>query len=133
MIRQSRCFERNGALEQVKENIAAAENAAPGILSEKELALYSRVRDMYWKRIIAPCTGCEYCMPCPQGVNIPENLNVLNELYMFDNFAESKRAYEFLPKESRAEQCINCGTCLPKCPQKIQIPDHMSELTNRLA
>ncbi|MBP8964776.1 MAG: aldo/keto reductase [Flexilinea sp.] len=122
-----------GALEQVKENIAAAENAAPGILSEKELALYSRVRDMYWKRIIAPCTGCEYCMPCPQGVNIPENLNVLNELYMFDNFAESKRAYEFLPKESRAEQCINCGTCLTKCPQKIQIPDHMSELTNRMA
>ncbi len=103
MIRQSRWFERNGALEQVKET-SPQRKTRTGHFVRKKAALYSRVQDMYWKRIIAPCTGCEYCMPCPHGVNIPENLNVLNELYMFDNFAESKRAYEFLPKEARAEQ-----------------------------
>lgn len=122
-----------GTLDQVKENIAAADASAAGILSEKEIKIYDQVRESYWSKIVAPCTDCKYCMPCPQGVNIPENLNVINELAMFKNKSLSRKNYEFLPHASRADECVSCGDCLSKCPQHIEIPDHMSDLVNQLS
>ena len=55
----------------IEENLRVAGEALPGSLTEKELALAARVRDAYRKQVKVGCTGCHYCLPCPQGVNIP--------------------------------------------------------------
>jgi predicted aldo/keto reductase-like oxidoreductase len=120
-----------GALEQVKENQPAAENALRVFLSEKELALYSRVRDMYLETDYRTCTGCDI-VALPQGVNIPENSQCFNELYMFDNLRKASVLMNFLPKESRAEQCINCGHA---CQSVLKNSNSGSyeRMTNRMA
>ncbi len=119
-------------LDQVKENVAIAAQSAPNSLSQAELTLYAEVRQAYRRRITANCTGCRYCLPCPQGVNIPENLDVLNDLAMFEDLSSSRTNYLFLKEFSRAENCVRCGECLEKCPQHIAIPDHMDDLARKM-
>ena len=68
------------------------------------------------------CTGCGYCMPCPNGVNIPRNLLLYNELNMYGETQQPYRVYNgvFSPAE-RADNCIECGECEDKCPQHLPI------------
>jgi len=62
------------AMVQVEENVASADASGPGTLTEEELALIEQVREKYRQFCPIPCTQCRYCMPCPNGVNIPRNL-----------------------------------------------------------
>jgi predicted aldo/keto reductase-like oxidoreductase len=64
---------------QVRENINSAEASAVGLLDDKELELVRQVRRSYEKLAPIPCTRCGYCMPCPHGVNIPQNLRIYNQ------------------------------------------------------
>ena len=59
-------------LQQVKENIMSADNSEPNSLTKEELLFIDKLRNYYNKKIKVPCTNCKYCMPCPEGVNIPE-------------------------------------------------------------
>ena len=63
-------------IRHVEENLAFASRSQPGLLSAEELATVARVRDLYRELSLIPCTACRYCMPCPQGVAIPELLAV---------------------------------------------------------
>lgn len=90
-----------------------------------------------------PCTGCEYCMPCPYGVNIPGNFAFYNKA-LNDNILPpvdkkaadyAKRSKEFVeaykkavPAKSSATACMSCNACVSKCPQRIKIPDNMDKL-----
>jgi hypothetical protein len=70
------------------------------------------------------CTGCRYCLPCPEGVNIPEIISLYNEYYMKDKDDEIKKKYwEHITKESQAKRCARCGTCEELCPQKLTVRD----------
>jgi predicted aldo/keto reductase-like oxidoreductase len=64
-------------------------------------------------------------MPCPSGVNIPEVFEVYNDLRMFGDEQRSGMFYAWLDEKERADQCIECGECLEKCPQHIEIPEWM--------
>lgn len=121
-----------GTLDQVKENVASADASEAASLSEQELSLYSEAREAYWKRTAVPCTGCEYCMPCPEGVNIPANLNLINDLSMFGDISLIKGSYDSLEPAERAENCVSCGTCMEKCPQHIQIPVHLQAFVEKM-
>ncbi len=114
------------SLQQVRENIKLSKKAKVGVLSESQLRLYDRVRKAYLSRIPYLCSECRYCMPCPHGVSIPANLGQYAEAMMFENFASNKHDYlSLIPKEARADKCIQCGECLSKCPQHIDIPKLM--------
>jgi len=114
--------------EQVQENIAGAGRSGPGTLTEEELALYPRVRKAYEALCPIPCTGCKYCLPCPNGVNIPEVFELYNDAIMYGNADRSRMAYNnFLSEGERANLCIECGECLEKCPQQIEIPDWLKK------
>jgi len=112
-------------MEQVKENVASAEVSGPNKLTEEELALIARVRERYRELCPIPCTKCEYCMPCPNGVNIPRNFEIFNEGVMYNRIEDARRMYERLPEEERASACVQCLQCEELCPQQIPISEWM--------
>jgi predicted aldo/keto reductase-like oxidoreductase len=123
------------AMQHVEENVASADVSGVGTLTADELALYDQVRRKYKELIAIPCTSCGYCMPCPQGVDIPGNFGSYNEGIMFDKPEASRGHYGWLKfayeeqgifdHDIRAAQCIQCGECETKCPQGIPISEWM--------
>ena len=119
-------------MQQVEENLASADRSGPGTLTADELALIDRVREAYRALSPVPCTDCKYCLPCPNGVDIPEILRIYNEAQMFD-VPTARMFYSWMDKEHRADQCIECGECEAKCPQHIAIPDWLKKAHELLA
>ena len=115
------------AMSHVKENVASADASGVGTLTEEELALYERVRATYKELTIIPCTQCAYCMPCPNGVNIPRNLRTYNEGNIYDKVEAARGTYRWLSEDQKAgaDACIQCGECEEKCPQGIPISEWM--------
>ncbi len=116
-----------GTLEQVQENIASASKSGVGSLLTDELALIDQARVAITAQSPIPCTACEYCLPCPNDVNIPRNFEIYNQAAMYEDIKGSRYAYKnFMREEQRASQCIQCGECLSKCPQEIEIPSWLA-------
>jgi predicted aldo/keto reductase-like oxidoreductase len=110
----------------VEENVASAGVSDVGLLSADELALFDQVRKKYKELCPIPCTKCGYCMPCPNGVDIPRNFAVYNEGVMYDKADRAREGYTvWTPEEKRASQCIQCRECEEKCPQSIVISEWM--------
>jgi predicted aldo/keto reductase-like oxidoreductase len=127
-----------GNIEQVKDNIRYVEDALPGSLSKADLSVIDRLKETYLRKLHVLCTNCQYCMPCPEGVNIPENFNLINHasweggvqpwMKKWYNEMEDTNVSTDWHGKGSAGRCIGCGECLDKCPQKIDIPDEMIEV-----
>ncbi len=116
-------------LEQVKQNIEFASRSGVGLLTEEDLKLVARVHAAYKKLRPIPCTKCGYCMPCPNGVDIPWNFEVYNNGVAYNSMGASKWAYNNnIPVEKRASACVGCRSCEEKCPQKIKISEWMRRI-----
>jgi len=115
-------------MQQVEENINAADSAQDTLTAE-ELVLYDRVKAVYDQRIKVNCTGCGYCMPCPEGINIPANFSAYNQAYIFEN----RMAGRMIPAAQRAEACKECGQCEDLCPQKLPIRDLLKDVAGEFA
>jgi predicted aldo/keto reductase-like oxidoreductase len=114
-------------LEQARENIQSADRSGPAVLTKKETQLINRVASKYKQFGFVGCTSCKYCLPCPEGVNIPKIISLYNEYYMKDRDDEVKKKYwEHITKESQAKRCARCGKCEELCPQKLAIRDVLS-------
>ena len=111
------------AMQHVTENIASAENARINSLTEPELALIDRVRTKYQEICPVPCTRCEYCLPCPNEVNIPRLFELLNHGVMYNELERARKQYQELPETTRADMCIQCLQCESLCPQGIPISE----------
>jgi predicted aldo/keto reductase-like oxidoreductase len=124
--------------EQVAENITAAETALPGSMKTSELAAVKKVAASYRSLMKVPCTGCQYCMPCPSGLNIPANFKIYNDYYMFGGEQKSRGTYAMMlmggltGKRSDASLCIECKKCLERCPQHIAIPEQLKSVSQDL-
>ena len=102
-------------MEQVVENIKIAQDGKAQSLTDNELNLYINIKKSYNNKIHAGCTGCNYCMPCKMGVDIPLNLNLLNDVYIYKNLDKPLGNYTFLKaKRMSASFCSECGECLEK-------------------
>jgi predicted aldo/keto reductase-like oxidoreductase len=111
-------------LEQLKDNleIFSKSDAVPHNLNDDEKKLIVQVRERYLSLKSIPCTGCEYCLPCPQGVNIPQVFGKYNDGVMFGTFEPARRSYSFQTRgNSDASRCVECAACEKKCPQHIGI------------
>ena len=125
---------------QVEENLKTANKAYPNSLTEAELQLVKRVEQKYRQLTKIGCTGCQYCMPCPSGVNIPECFDIYNNLHMFGNVDGAKflyairmsRAFTDTEPGGFASMCIECGQCMEKCPQSLEIPDLLKAVAEEL-
>lgn len=116
------------SIEQVKENLDIADRLHANSLTELEIKTIEAVRDAYNERIKVPCTQCKYCMPCPQGVEIPRSFTLFNRASIFDAFDRLRDQYNGASIEGRASNCIACGECEPKCPQNINIIESLQEV-----
>jgi predicted aldo/keto reductase-like oxidoreductase len=122
------------AMNQVEENLKYADGSRVGAFGEAERALIERAREMYRARTVIPCTKCNYCMPCPNGLYIPANFEFFNYAHLFDDVAGARFKYQvFLTEEQRSGSCIACGICEDACPQKIPISEWMPKVTALLA
>lgn len=110
-------------LEQVKQNIESACRSGVDLLDDEERELVRRVRDKYRELSPIPCTKCGYCLPCPNGVNIPLNFELYNSATLFQGSSKvlCRNLYHGLPASERAQACEECGTCEERCPQHLEI------------
>ena len=115
------------AMQHVEENLACADKSGVGTLTDDDLSLISQVRDSYIKLSPIPCTNCQYCMPCPNGVNIPTIFGRYNEGYIYDDHRVARMRYRQLPREEQADQCAECLECEEKCPQDIPISEWLKK------
>lgn len=116
-------------MEQVEDNIKTFNNFKP--LNEEEQNIIKRVRREILDLSKVDCTSCNYCMPCPQGVDIPGNFGLYNGYSMYENDGYTKWAYGNIEKaEKAATVCTECGECIPKCPQQIDIPTDLKNMTS---
>ena len=116
--------------EQLKENIATYEKANP--LTESEWnTLQSVAAEMLGN--ITPCTGCRYCTEyCPQGLNIPELLELYNEHKFSGGGFIAPMRISRLPDDKKPSACLQCRACEAVCPQNIRIADAFVDFTERL-
>lgn len=115
-------------LDQVKANISAMKKFGINNLNEEQKKIYERVREKFLEYTKVNCSACGYCMPCPQGVNIPGIFEIYNESIMFNNKEASINLYNLFYKDSGADKCVACGACEAQCPQNIQIIDTLREV-----
>jgi len=126
---------------QLKENVATFSSFKPFDEADNEFMM--KVADLYNSNTHINCTGCEYCMPCPNGVNIPGNFRVFNttsdELNIPDpnnqdeDYNKKKKIFltrykKDLEDGTRADACTKCNVCVEKCPQRIRIPNELQSI-----
>jgi predicted aldo/keto reductase-like oxidoreductase len=117
------------AMEHVHDNVATMENFKP--LSDAERETLTKAVLAYRTAGAVPCTGCRYCMDCPQGVDIPQNLAVYNN-YLFKKVRNMpgysfgfNMEYDRIGEEKQSHNCVACRQCEEKCPQHIEISRQM--------
>jgi predicted aldo/keto reductase-like oxidoreductase len=111
------------SIEQLKENLAIFEEAQPNVLSDADRALIDDIRACYRAQNSIDCTACEYCLPCPSGVAIPEIFRMYNNNVLTGSPFVDKLVYSgsYLTKGRGADQCVECASCEESCPQSLPI------------
>jgi uncharacterized protein len=124
-----------GNMQMVEDNVRVASNESS--LTNEEVRIVTASMEEHKKLAELYCTGCNYCMPCPNEVNIPLNFQMMNyhRVYGLTDYAKSEYnkigKVDWL-KGKKADQCIQCGICEEKCPQKIQIRKQLADVTKAL-
>jgi hypothetical protein len=122
-------------MEQVQQNVASAARSGVGLLTARERELIGKLRQIYEKQHPISCTNCRYCLPCPNGVDIPLNLRLYNDakIYGQNGFVLNRNLYRMLPASSQAGSCKACQECEPKCPQQLPIPSWLERINKEFA
>lgn len=120
--------------EQVQDNLRIFKDADFNVMTQEEKDMMTKVRETYEARVRVGCTGCEYCMPCPKGVKIPNIFRSLDNAAVFNTLDGYKERYaKFIEKGEAANNCVKCGLCEKACPQHIAIREKLEEIHKEFA
>jgi uncharacterized protein len=135
-----------GSRQMVDQNCDIADRSGINSLSKEDEETISKLAKIFQEKILVPCTSCEYCMPCPSAVNIPQNFAILNNVYLdnsnirkwmtkrgYRNLAGSKEKLDKKNPNGNGSMCTKCKKCIEKCPQNIAIPDELEKVHSILA
>jgi len=135
-----------GNLKMSNENCDSADRSEIGSLNKKEIEIIKKIANVYRKNPLIPCTSCKYCLPCPSGVNIPLNFAIMNNIFVeksklrlwqynrdYKKMANSTSKLDKNKSNGNAILCVNCGICLEKCPQSINIPFELKKVRAALS
>lgn len=124
---------------QLSENLDLADNSSPHMLTGDKSSVFEPVIEAFRETYKIPCTGCNYCMPCPKNVNIPGCFAAYNLSYSmglisgYQQYITGTGATNLKQGQSyRASNCIGCGKCEKHCPQNIQISQKMKVVRKRM-
>ena len=127
-------------MEHLQDNLKTYSPLDP--LTEDELAFLQHIAHLMMQFKTVPCNDCQYCMPCPYGIDIPGILLHYNKCINEGNlpttsqdpeYRKARRAYlvgydRSVPKLRQADHCTGCGQCNPHCPQGIDIPKELHRI-----
>jgi predicted aldo/keto reductase-like oxidoreductase len=121
---------------QLDDNITVAETATPGCLDEAELAVFADARAVLNASYKIHCTGCNYCMPCPKGVNIPGCFAAYNTSFVM-GFVQGMKQFvtsttPTSPQRASPSQCVQCGVCERHCPQHLPIIQNLQLVRKKM-
>ncbi len=115
--------------QQLDDNIAIFDRLTVGGLTEADKALIRELKKTYLARVPIGCTGCRYCVPCPNDVHIPSIFHAYNENAMLGQDWKHSWNYGNMVKDGRdASKCIGCGACEGQCPQSLPIIDLLAKI-----
>lgn len=123
------------SMEMITENINTASDAEADSFTQEEYELFDKVREVLKKKIAIPCSGCNYCMPCPNGVDIPTCFSCYNDR---EREGKMKAFTKYLMQTTlksdslNASHCIKCGVCETRCPQKLEIRSNLAQVTRKM-
>ena len=129
-------FSGMNSFEQLDENLEIAYKTTPLSMSFEDMETVELVKRVMRNSLKINCSTCGYCMPCPQGVNIPECMKIYNEKYLFNHkgFMNQSQIDYFqyvggiMGNSGNAGKCNGCGRCLRKCPQKLDIISELDKV-----
>ena len=127
-------------IEHLQDNLKTYSPLVP--LTDQEKAVLEDIARLRSEYPEIPCTQCQYCMPCPYGLDIPSIFThynkCVNEGFINDDkedseYRKDRRAYlvsydRAIPTLRQADRCISCGICVSKCPQHIAIPGEIRKI-----
>ena len=112
--------------EQIADNLRIFDGALPNVMTPEEQALIERVRAAYVSRTRIGCTGCRYCMPCPNGVGIPDIFAVWNSVSLYGIDPNTDWGFRMTKENGHgADRCVACGACENACPQHLPIIEQL--------
>ena len=129
-------------MEHLQDNLRTYSPLVP--LTEDERQFLFDTADLITQYPTIPCNDCEYCMPCPYGIDIPAILlhynkcvnegNIVRSI-QDENYHQARRAFlvgydRSVPRLRQADHCIGCKQCNPHCPQSIDIPHQMQRIND---
>ena len=124
-----------GEISQLTENKMLAETCNVGGMSDAELDIVDKVAEAFSQSYKIPCTGCNYCLPCPVKINIPDSFLAYNASYAISrftgiqNYATTSGGFT---KSFSVRDCVKCGKCEKLCPQEIAIMDRLKDVGKRM-
>ena len=129
-------FSGMSRMPELEDNLSAAENAFAGMFSDREKEAFEKVRAIFSKSNKINCTGCNYCMPCPQEVNIPGCFSAYNTMATMGRWTATREYFMSVgalsAKQHFASRCNRCGKCEKVCPQQIEIGNALKEVAGKL-
>jgi predicted aldo/keto reductase-like oxidoreductase len=130
------------SMEQLTENLRVFDAAGATPLSTAELGAYAAAVEAINGAVKVPCTACGYCLPCPQGVDIPSCFRYYNDSFLrrrdggegyMNSLVNYYNMTGFVTSVQKdASKCTQCKACVPKCPQSIDIPTELAPIPGRM-